>query len=316
MTRRHFLHAATTVAAGATLAPPRVLAAASASVPAVDTHIHLYDPTRPQGVPWPPKNDPVLYQPHRPEKFAALASAHQVVGAIIVEASEWVEDNQWILELAREHPLLVGVVGQLRPAAPDFAAHLRRFAANPLFRGLRIRASELEAAAQPPLRASLGRLVDAGLSLDVVGGAAILAPTDRLAREFPSLRVIVDHLPLRSWDGNLDALRAATAGLAARPNVFVKISDVVRLRDGAPITDPAYYRPALDALLELFGPERIVYGSNWPVSNRVAPYATIHRVVADYFATQGRTVAENYFWRNSRRAYRWEPRGPSAALPR
>ena len=58
----------------------------------------------------------------------------------------------------------------------------------------------------------------------------------------------------------------------------------------------------------------MVFGSNWSVSDRVAPYATLHHVVAEYFANQGVAIAEKYFWRNSHAAYRWIPRGAAAAL--
>ena len=109
-------------------------------------------------------------------------------------------------------------------------------------------------------------------------------------------------------------MRAPLAELARRPNVFAKISNVVRRVDGRIIEDPAHYRPALDALFDLFGPDRVVFGSNWPVSDRVAPYAAVHRVVADYFAGKGAVVAEKYFWRNSHAAYHWLRRGVATSL--
>jgi L-fuconolactonase len=315
MTRRAFLRT-TSVATGATLlAPPAIAAPAAAPPPAIDTHIHLYDPTRPAGVPWPPKSEATLYRPHLPPDFHAVARPARVVGTIVVEASEWVEDNQWVLDLARDDPAIVGVVGHLKPGRPEFAAELRRFAAHPLFRGLRLRAAYLKSSKEPDTAADLRRVADAGLSLDLLGGPALLPHVFALSQQFPGLRLILDHLPFRDWDGHPAALRTALAGVAAQRNCFIKISDVVRRRDDQPITDPAYYRPALDALLELFGPDRVIFGSNWPVSNRIAPYGVIHGVVAAYFATQPRAVAEKYFWRNSLTAYRWVRRGAAAALP-
>lgn len=287
------------------------LAAASGSpIPAIDTHIHLYDPTRPAGVPWPAPKETQLYRPHLPADFKPLAAAANVIGAVVVEASDWVEDNQWVLDLARDEPAIVGVVGNLKPGQPAFAGHLKRFAAHPLFRGLRLRGSSFPAALDDAATlADLKRVADAGLSLDLVGGTNVLDATLLLARALPDLTLVVDHLPFPTWDGNVAALRSALAPLATRRNVYVKISDVVRVRNGQAVTDPAFHRPALDALLDLVGPDRVLYGSNWPVSNRLAPYATIHRVMAEYFATQPSDVAEKYFWRNSRAAYRWQRRG-------
>jgi predicted TIM-barrel fold metal-dependent hydrolase len=83
----------------------------------IDTHIHLYDPTRPQGVPWPAKTDALLYKPMLPETFAAMVRPLGITGAIVVEASAWVEDNQWVLDLAKEHRVIVGLVGHLEPGA-------------------------------------------------------------------------------------------------------------------------------------------------------------------------------------------------------
>jgi L-fuconolactonase len=317
MTRRDFL-IRTPVALATGTALARGLSAASpiaAGIPAIDTHTHFYDPTRPEGVPWPPQGDALLHRPHLPPDFQRATAGTPVLGTVVVEASEWVEDNQWMLDLAVRHPSIVGFVGNLRPGQPAFASHLRRFAANPLFRGLRFRASDVQKAGQREIEADARRLADADLSLDVVGNSSILAPTLHLAKSFPSLRIVIDHLPFREWDDQPADLRAALRDLAARPNVSAKISDVVRRRDGVIVDEPAHYRPALDALVDLFGPDRVIYGSNWAVSERVAPYATVHRVVAAYFASRGRDLAEKYFWRNSRSIYRWVPRGAALQLP-
>jgi predicted TIM-barrel fold metal-dependent hydrolase len=68
------------------------------------------------------------------------------------------------------------------------------------------------------------------------------------------------------------------------------------------------YRPALDEMWESFGPERSIYGSNWPVSDRLAPYDIVFRVVRDYFAAKGLGASEKFFAQNSKRAYRWAVR--------
>jgi len=312
MNRRDFLLAATATAA---LAPRlRSASVASAPIPVIDTHTHFYDPARPEGVPWPSKSDPLLYRTVLPPEFRALTATFNVVGTVIVEASEWLEDNQWILDLAKADPLIVGFVGHLKPGQPGFAENLRRFAANPLFRGMRIRLSDLKNVGEATFDADLRRVADAGLTIDTLGGASSLAPTLALAKRFPSLRIVIDHLPFRDWDGQPAALRAALAPLAAQANIFAKISDVVRRLDIKVIDDPAFYRPGLDALLDLFGPKRVVYGSNWPVSNKAAPYSSVHHVVANYFLAQPRAVAESYFWRNSHAAYRWLSRGAAASL--
>jgi len=77
-------------------------------------------------------------------------------------------------------------------------------------------------------------------------------------------------------------------------------------------TDPAFYKPRLDLLCDVFGEDRVVYGSDWPNSTgNWVPYATMLRIVQDYFHVKGRAAAEKYFWKNSIAAYRWVKRHPS-----
>src|SRR3954469_9466426 len=168
MNRRTFLKqtAATTAAIASTSLHSAETPPASHIV---DTHIHLYDPTRPQGVPWPPKGSP-LYRTVLVDDWAKLALPHGITHAVIVEASEWVEDNEWILDLAAKDKRIVGFAGNLDPMSPDFAANLKRFAANPLFRGIRNRrpnAAMSNIVDAPEFRSSMKLLAEAGLELDL-----------------------------------------------------------------------------------------------------------------------------------------------------
>lgn len=149
-----------------------------------------------------------------------------VIGTGVIEASEWVGDNRWILDLAKTNPAIVGFVGDVVPGKPEFADNLRRFAADPLFRGLRIRSRDLVRIAEPSVAADLKRVADLDLSIDTLGGAAILDPTLQLSRLLPGLRIVLDHVPFAEWDAAPAALRPALGELARRSNVFAKISNV------------------------------------------------------------------------------------------
>ena len=105
----------------------------------VDTHVHLYDPMRPGGVSWPDPQNKLLYRTTLPVHARAQAVPEGVDGLIVVEATDVIEDNQWILDLAEEEPFILGLVGRLDPCDSDFAAHLARFAPHPLLQGIRFR---------------------------------------------------------------------------------------------------------------------------------------------------------------------------------
>ena len=121
MNRREFLQAAAGMAAAGCCTKRAALRPAKI----IDTHVHFFDPTRPQGVPWPPQNNALLYRTTLPQHYRARPMPQRVEGAIVVEASTWVEDNQWILDLAARDPFIVGLVGNLPLGTPEFAGHLK-----------------------------------------------------------------------------------------------------------------------------------------------------------------------------------------------
>lgn len=285
------------------------LAADSLSLRIIDTHTHFYDPTRPQGVPWPSKGDPLLYRPVLPKEFRALAQPHGVVGTVVVEASPWLEDNQWVLDLAEREPFIVGVVGNLDPVDAQFAVNLARFAKNPLFRGIRVSGKTLiEHGREPAFLDAMKRLADANLSLDLNGGP-YLPQVPALAKAASSLRIVLDHVGgvgdlAKAPAGWLDAMRAA----AEAPNVFCKVSGMPEqagFPKGKAPTDPMFYRPLLEAVWKTFGVDRVVFGSNWPVSNNGTDFAAVMKIVREFFAEKGAGAEVKYFRDNSRVAYRW-----------
>jgi predicted TIM-barrel fold metal-dependent hydrolase len=256
----------------------------------------------------------LLYRTVLPKDYRALPVPRPVTGTVVVEASPWLEDNQWVLDLAAREPFIVGLVGNLPVGTKAFAGHLKRFAANRLFQGIRIRDRKLEGTLDDPAFISdLKLLADHDLSLDLVGSMEILGYADRLAKVLPNLRIIIDHLAGVAVDGKAppaDWVRQMKA-LVQRKNVYCKLSGLVEgtgRSDSSAPGDVEFYRPLLDAMRGMFGPERLIYASNWPVSELFAPLATVQGIVEDYFRSYGRRANEHVFSRSAKAAYRWVQR--------
>lgn len=275
----------------------------------IDTHIHLYDTSRPDGVPWPPPDDEVLYKPHLPAEYSKIAKAAGVTGVVIVEASDRLADNNWVLDQVKGDPFYVALVGNIDPYRKDFAKQLRRLQKDPRFVGLRARNAEPIDYTDKQVLANFRRLEKAGLSLDILAngkGVEGVREVDELAGEVPNLRIIVDHVLGYDIDGNpppkewLDAVKS----LARHPNVYCKVSGLYQrcVLQPAP-QDKDHYRAVLEPLWEYFGEDRLIYGSNWPCTKKSGDYASFVRVVNDYFSEKGQQACEKYFWQNAAKAY-------------
>ena len=300
----------------ANLGPSGGAAAGSESIPIIDTHIHLFDPLRPGGVPWPEKTDSAVYKPAVPQRFVELTASLGVVGAIAIEASPLPSDNQWLLNVARNHPVMVGVVGDLVPGSPTYMSDLERLHGDPLFLGIRYGnlwnrdlAADLDS---PGFIDGLKGLAQAGLVLDSANpDARLIGAIVEVAERVPDLRIVIDHLPHAPIPTDTDERERYWGNLrllAGSPRVFVKLSEILVRDNGKLVTDPHYYQASLDAILDVFGEDHVLFGSDWPNSDHVATYAQTFSIVRSYMTRKPPAAREKYFWKNSIAAYRWQRR--------
>ena len=308
MQRRDFL-----VGAAALALETSGASAALADIPIIDTHVHLFDARRPQGAPysgsaeWAKLSGGVAL----PSTYRAYAWPLNIVGAIELEASPWVEDNLWVLEQIEASPLFVGTVGDLEPEKPDFAELFERHRKNPLFLGLRcgnIWGRDIAAQSRDgKFLDGLRRVAGAGLVMDTANPTvALLEATARISDRIPQLRIVLDHLPaLNPAPAEQADYEAALKNVAGRPQIYAKLSSIEQ-RNGA--HGLAAHKERLDLLMAAFGENRVVFGSDWPNSWGIATPAQIVALARAYFATRSRGVAEKFFWKNSLAAYRWRKR--------
>lgn len=316
ISRRRFLATAASATVAAT-ALPRVSKAAAANdaIPIIDTHIHLFDGSRPQGAPYKGSKS-FVGGVSLPAMYSAIARPLGIVGAVQIDASPWIEDNLWVLETIQPVPFMLGHVGNLQPEKPEFAEYLERHARNPLFRGIRygnIWGYDIVAQANNPAFISgLKLLAKAGLVLDTANPRVdLLQAVVKISDQVPELRIVIDHLP--GFDpaaGEQAAYNAVLKAIAPRSQIYVKLSAIVHVeRPGGTITKGlAAHRDRLDSLMGYFGEDRVLFGSDWPNCVGVSELPDTVALVREYFATKSRAAAEKYFWENSVAAYRWARR--------
>jgi L-fuconolactonase len=290
--------------------------AVSDAIPVIDAHIHLYDPSRPEGVPWPEKSDSILYKPALPDRYKNVTNGLGICGAIAIECSPWESDNDWLVKTASSDPVIVGVIGDLVPGSPSFRKSLDRLAANSLFRGIRYgnlwnRNLSVDMH-KPGFIDDLKVLSQAKLVLESANpDGELISALVRIKDEVPDLTVIADHLPNASTPQTAAAEKEYTQNLERlreSPRVFIKLSEIpVRVNDEVPL-ELSFYKDKLNSLWNIFGEDRVLFGSDWPNSDHLASYTATFNLAQRFAASKSKAAEENFFWRNSITAYGWRPR--------
>jgi L-fuconolactonase len=321
--RREFI--GTTVMAGVALTGSLSSLGAPATdpVPIIDSHIHLFDNTRPVFTGYMGSQEyRTLAKPSLPSMYEPLARPAGIVGAIVVESNGLIDENLWYLEVCRATPFMVGVSGSLDPGQSYFGQYLNHFHRDPLYRA--IRASRFYNAlgsgddGKVSLKldhvANLKLLAQADLALDTANPSMNLMQANvLLADAIPNLRIIMDHLP--SFDPTADgqkAYEAVVKAMADRQNIYIKLTEVYhpRLTDNTIVKDYEQLRARLEYLFALFGEDRVIFGTDYPNSFGVATIPEEVALVKRFFSTRPREVQEKYFWKNSARIYKWTKRAP------
>lgn len=306
--RRDWLKAGGAMAAGLVTGMLGDNVFAAESLELIDTHTHFYDPSRPEGVPWPGKDDKRLYRTVLPAEFERLGAKHGVKKTVIVEASPWLKDNDWLLGLTEKYSSVMGIVGNLDPDADHFVEEVKRLAAHRAYRGIRLsgdRVPKLLASAKQ--LSSLRALEETGLILDL-NCDRVFEHAVTIAKQFPKLRIVINHMGNVAIDGKTPpkAWADSLAPAAEFPLVWCKLSAVVegsRRNDGTAPKDLNFYRPTLETLWKAFGSKKLVYGSNWPVSDLFATYDTVFELASTFVKEQDASAFAAVFRQNAIEAY-------------
>lgn len=261
----------------------------------IDSHQHFWR-YRPDQYAWIDGSMAALQQDFLPGDLVRVMRPEAVDATIAVQARQSEEETDWLLELAREHPFVRGVVGWIDLQADDVDLRLERVAQNPCIVGLRhvVQAEPDGFLARPAFRRGVAALERHDLVYDILIYARQLPEAVCFAAALPRQRFVLDHVgkPDIRHDGFAQWQRGLRE-IAALPHVWCKLSGLVTEADWSTWT-PALLRPYLDAALDAFGPSRVMFGSDWPVCTVAASYAQVaallREAVAEYSADERRQI--------------------------
>lgn len=278
--------------------------------PLIDSHIHLLDQKR-LGYAW-AAGAPKLNRDWTPDDLAQAAKPYEIEGLVFVEVDvdmpQYMAEAEWVDGLAKADPRVLGAVVCLPlERGPEIEAEMARVAALKTTRGVRRliqNQPDPEFMLKPDFLAALKLLPKYGLGFDICIYHSQFANTLEMARRCPEVSFVLDHIGKPAIrDGLAEPWRAHLGAMAKLPNVVCKLSGVTTEADhGA--WSREQLRPYIDHVAESFGPDRLLYGGDWPVSELAGSYLqwlTTLEWATSHFSPEER---RKLFRDNARRVYR------------
>ncbi|MGG1516679.1 amidohydrolase family protein [Paenibacillus oryzisoli] len=273
----------------------------------IDAHQHYWSIAR-GDYGWITPALPVLYRDFVPEHLAPHLAAHHLSGSIVVQAAPTLEETDYLLSLADEDDRILGVVGWLDLHDPEHLRHYERFQAHPKFVGFRMMIQEMADARtilEPRFVEALRGYASEDVPVDLLLRCDQLAPLVQLVEMVPGLRGVIDHIAKpRIADGQLEPWLSQMKQLAQHPGLHVKLSGMVTEADHRAwkVEDFTLY---IQSVLELFGPQRVMFGSDWPVCLLAADYDQVVEVLLNAIPQQwGEAERALLFGGNAERFYK------------
>jgi L-fuconolactonase len=273
--------------------------------PRIDSHQHFwrYNPAHQV---WMTERMDALRRDYLPADLKPLLAALDIDGTVAVQACQTLEETRWLLQLADIHDFIKGVVGWVDLRSPLVKAQLHQFAAHPKLRGVRHVLHD-EADDQfmlaPKFQRGIGTLTECNLTYDLLLFPRHLPVAVRLVKKFRDQPFVLDHIAKPAiCDGQVSPWREDLRRLADLPNVCCKLSGLVTEAKWKQWR-PEEFHPYLDIVVEAFGPERLMIGSDWPVCALSGDYAATMNLVTEYVQKFSTTVREGILGGNCARFY-------------
>lgn len=271
----------------------------------IDAHQHFWRIGR-GDCRWPTPDLAAIHRDYEPDALIALAAPLGVRGSVLIQSQTSDRDTDYLLDLAEAEPFVQGVVGWVDMAAAKAADRITALSARPKLRGLRPMLEDmprddwiLTAEIEPAIEA----MVAHDLRFDALAAPRHLRPLYTFAARRPDLPVVIDHAGKPDIAGGaLDPWRDDIGALAELPHVFCKLSGLLTLR--APDQDHTALSPYVEHVLRAFGPERLMWGSDWPVVDLRGDYSAWLRLARHLLQSLDPEAADQVFGLTAQRFYR------------
>ena len=271
----------------------------------IDSHQHFWH-YNPAHQVWMTDPMEVLRRDYLPGELKPLLKTFRFDGTIAVQARQMLEETEWLLKLSDEHDIIKGVVGWVDLRSPKLREQLERYAKQPKLAGVRHVVHDEpndQFMLLPEFRRGIAQLGEFDLTYDLLLFPRHLPVAVQLVSEFPDQSFMLDHLAKPAIrEGQITPWKDDLKRLAERPNIYCKLSGMVTEARWKQWQAQDFHR-YLDSVLEAFGTERVMIGSDWPVCTLSGDYTATMSVVIDYVRQFPAAVREDILGGNCARFY-------------
>jgi L-fuconolactonase len=273
----------------------------------IDAHQHFWSRSEPFNYGWLDAPDKVaIRQDHMPDDLAPLLRAAGVEHTVCVQTQHNLEENRWALRLAERHPFIVGVVGWVDLASPDCERHLLEFKDHPKFVGVRHVTQDEpddEFIVSPNVIRGLRVLEKHGVPFDLLFYVKHLRHVPTLARQLPKLRMVIDHLGKPNIrEGRFEEWLPLIKAAGEFSNIYCKLSGLITEADWRQWRAEDL-RPCVQAAIEIFGPNRCMFGSDWPVCKLAGEYREVKQALVEALGPMAEAERNAIFGSTATRFY-------------
>jgi len=233
----------------------------------IDSHQHFWKASRGDYF-WMTPDVPRLCRDYFPEDLKPSLAKHRIDKTILVQAAPTVAETDFLLDLAQPHDFIAGVVGWLDLESDDFALQLEQYRQKPKFIGLRPMLQDLpddDYIVQPRVVESIKLLAELNFPFEFLTFTRHLPYVLQVLEKAPGLRAVVDHISKPEIKlQKMEPWKSLLREVAQHKNVYCKLSGMITEADNARWT-PDHLRPYIEHVVDCFGFERLMFGSDWPV---------------------------------------------------
>ena len=270
----------------------------------IDSHQHFWNYNEQRDT-WINESMEILKKDFLPHDLEPILKQNKIDGCIAVQADQSEEETEFLLKCASENKFIKGVVGWVDLCSENLESRLSYFSNNPIFKGVRhiVQAENSNYLRKKDVEKGIGKLSKFNLTFDLLITTEQIKSAISLVEKFPNQKFILDHIAKPKISEPIEnEWLSGIIKLSEKKNVWCKLSGLVTETNGYNFEEGDFY-PFIKVIFENFGPDRILFGSDWPVCLLASNYKNVLGIIINYFKDYDLEVKKKIFGGNAKIFY-------------